>query len=234
MPAAELLFPGRVVAVPAIGFLLALLLLAVGFRIDLLDAEHPGQTSLAYAIDTNQDTATWLSADPVLAPWTQRYITKQRIDVGDQFPGLLARARHTGTAPVWPVPPPEVTVNRTEQQGDNRVVQLHITTGRARRVDVAAATAGHHITATVSDLAVQGAPPKPPSGRWNWALIFEAVPPEGIEVTLTIEGAAPLPLRVLAYHDGLPPLPQLRALPDDLTWSRRLPNATVVATSHQV
>jgi hypothetical protein len=234
MPAAELLLPRRVAAVPTIGVLLALLLLAIGLRIDVLDAEHPGQTSLAYAIDTNQGTATWLSADPVLTPWTQQYITNQRIDVGDQFPGPLGRARHAGTAPVWPVPPPEVTVTHTEQQGDNRVVKLHITAGGARRLDVAAATAGQHITATADDLAVEGAPPKPPSRRWNWALIFEAVPPEGIDVTLTIQGADPLPLRVLAYHDRLPPLPQLTALPDDLTWSRRLPNATIVATSHQV
>jgi Peptidase family M28 len=234
MPAAELLLPRRVAAGPAIGILLALLLLAIGLRIDILDAEHPGQTSLAYAIDSNQGSATWLSADPVLAPWTQQYVTNQRIDVGDQFPGPLARARHAGPAPVWPVTPPEIAVTRTEQQGDNRVVQLHITAGGARRLDVAAATAGHHLAATVDDLAVEGAPPKPPSGRWNWALIFEAVPSEGIEVTLTIQGADPLPLRVLAYHDGLPPLPQLTALPEELTWSRRLPNATVVATSHQV
>jgi hypothetical protein len=234
MPTAELLLPRRVAAVPVIGVLLALLLLAVGFRIDVLDAEHPGQTSLAYAIDTDQGTATWLSADPVLAAWTQQYVTNQRTDVGDQFPGPLARARHAGTAPVWPVPPPEITVTRTEQQGDNRVVQLHVTAGGARRLDVAAATAGHDITATVADLGVEGAPPKPPSGRWNWGVIFEAVPAEGIDVTLTIQGADPLPLRVLAYHDGLPQLPQLAPLPEDLTWSRRLPNATVIATSHQV
>jgi hypothetical protein len=68
MPAAELLLPRRVLAVPAIGVLLALLLLAIGLRIDVLDAEHPGQTSLAYAIDTNQGTATWLSADPRRRP----------------------------------------------------------------------------------------------------------------------------------------------------------------------
>jgi hypothetical protein len=235
MPAAELLLPRpvAVAAVPVIGVFLALLLLAVGLRIDVLDAEHPGQTSLAYAIDTNQGTATWLSADPVLAPWTQQYVTNQRIDVGDQFPGPLARARHAGPAPLRQVTPPEITVTHTEEQGDKRVVQLHITAGGARRLDVAAATGGHQITATVADLAVEGAPPKPQTGRWNWALIFEAVPPEGINVTLTIQGAGPLPLRVLAYHDGLPPLPQLTPLPEDLTWSRRLPNATVVAISHQ-
>jgi hypothetical protein len=234
MPAAELLLPRRVTAVPVIGVFLALLLLAIGFRIDVLDAEHPGQTSLAYAIDTNQGSATWLSADPVLAPWTQQYVTNQRIDVGDQFPGPLARARRAGPAPLWQVTPPEITVTHMQEQGDRRVVQLHITAGGARRLDVAAATAGHQVTAAVADLAVEGAPPKPASGRWNWALIFEAVPPEGIDVTLTIQGAGPLPLRVLAYHDGLPPLPQLAPLPEDLTWSRRLPNATVVAISHQV
>jgi hypothetical protein len=234
MPAAELLRAHRVAAVPAIGTLLALMLLAVGFRTDVLDAKHPGQTSLAYVIDTHQGSATWLSADPVLAPWTEQYVSHQRTNVGDDFPGPLARARHAGPAPHWPVPPPEITVTRAEERGDNRVVQLHITAGGARRLDIAAATAGHRITATVDDLAVEGAPPKPPSGRWNWGLIFEAVPPEGIDVTLTIQGAGPLPLRVLAYHDGLPPLPQLAPLPEDLTWSRRLPNATVVATSHEV
>jgi hypothetical protein len=234
MPAAELLLPRRVTAVPVIGVFLALLLLAGGFRIDVLDAEHPGQTSLAYVIDTNQGSATWLSADPVLAPWTQQYVTNQRIDVVDQFPGPLARARHAGPAPLWPVPPPKLTVTRTEQRGDSRVVQLHITAGGARRVDVATATAGYQITATLDDLAVEGAPPKPQTGRWNSALIFEAVPPEGIELTLTIQGAGPLPLRVLAYHDGLPSLPELAPLPEDLTWSRRLPNATVVVTSHQI
>jgi hypothetical protein len=234
MPAADMLRPQRAFMLPAVGAALALLLMAVGFRVDVLDAEHPGQTSLVYALDADRGTATWLSADPVLAPWTRQYVTEQRIDVGDQFPGPLARTRHAGPAPAWPVPPLDVSVTQTRQQGDGRVVQLHITSGGARRLDVAAARSGHHIDATVEGLTVNGESPKPQTGRWDWGFIFEAVPPRGIDVTLTIRGGAPLPLRVLAYHDGLPTLPQVTPLPDDLTWSRRMPNATVIAVSQQI
>jgi hypothetical protein len=234
MPATDLLRPRRVLTLPAIGAAVALLLLAVGFRVDVLDAEHPGQTSLVYAVDADRGTAAWLSADPVLAPWTQQYVTEQRTDVGDQFPGPLARTRHAGPAPAWPVPPLGITVTQTRQQGDSRVVQLHITPGGARRLDVAAATGGRHIDATVEGLPVHGEAPKPQTGQWDWGFIFEAVPRKGIDLTLAIRGDAPLPLRVLAYHDGLPPLPQLTPLPEDLTWSRRLPSATVVAASHQL
>jgi len=235
MPATDLLRPRRVLTLPAIGAVVALLLVAVGFRVDVLDAEHPGQTSLVYAVDADRGTATWLSADPVLGPWTRQYVTEQRTDVGDQFPGPLARTRHAGSAPAWPVPPLGITVAQTRRQGDSRVVQLHITPGGARRLDVAAATDGHHITATVEGLPVHGEPPKPQTGQWDWGFIFEAVPGKGIDLTLTIRGGdAPLPLRILAYHDGLPPLPQLTPLPEDLTWSRRLPTATVVAASHQI
>jgi hypothetical protein len=234
MPATDLLRPRRVLALPVVGAVLSLLLLAVGFRVDVLDAEHPGQTSLVYAVDADRGTAAWLSADPVLASWTRQYVTGQRTDVGDRFPGPLARTRHAGPAPAWSVPPVAVTVTRTRQQGDNRVVALHITPGGARRLDVAAATGGRHIDATVEGFAVAGEPPKPRAGRWDWGFVFEAVPPQGIDVTLTVAGPAPLPLRVLAYHDGLPPLPRLTPLPEDLTWSRRLPNATVIAAGHQV
>jgi hypothetical protein len=49
--------------------------------------------------------------------------------------------------------------------------------------------------------------------------VFPATPPEGIDVTLRVRGEGPLPLRVVPYRDGLPQVPELTPLPDDLTWS---------------
>ena len=85
----------------------------------------------------------------------------------------------------------------------------------------------------IEGVPVDAEPPRPRMERWDWVFTFEAVPAEGIDVTLTIPGAARLPMRLLAYHDGLPG-DALTSQPQDLTWSRRLPHATVVATTRYV
>jgi hypothetical protein len=51
---------------------------------------------------------------------------------------------------------------------------------------------------------------------------------------LMVRGDGSLPVRVVSYHDGLPPLPQLTPLAADLTWAPHLSNATAVAKSYRV
>jgi hypothetical protein len=68
----------------------------------------------------------------------------------------------------------------------------------------------------------------------KWGFVFPATPPEGIDVTLRVRGEDQLPLRVVAYHDGLPQVPELMPIPDDLRWSAASSNLTMIARSYHV
>ena len=53
-------------------------------------------------------------------------------------------------------------------------------------------------------------------------------------MTLEVRGEGPLPLRVIGYRDGLPRVPELEPLPDELTWSGTSSNLSMVAKSYRV
>ncbi len=53
-------------------------------------------------------------------------------------------------------------------------------------------------------------------------------------MTLRVRGEGPLPLRVVAYRDGLPQVPELTPLPDDLRWSAASSNFTMTAKTYRV
>jgi hypothetical protein len=61
-----------------------------------------------------------------------------------------------------------------------------------------------------------------------------SVPPQGIDVTLEVRGEGSLPLSVIAYRDGLPQVPELTPLPENLTWSGTSSNLTMIAKSYHV
>ena len=106
--------------------------------------------------------------------------------------------------------------------------------GGASRLAVYADTAAHSVdAATVDGVSVDEADgqPQDPSQR---EFVFHATPPEGIDVTLRVRGEGSLPLRVVAYSDGLPQVPELTPLPDDLRWSAAPSNLTMTAKSYNV
>jgi hypothetical protein len=43
-----------------------------------------------------------------------------------------------------------------------------------------------------------------------------------------------LPLRAVTYRDGLPQVPELTPLPDDLAWSAASSNLTMTAKTYRV
>ena len=89
--------------------------------------------------------------------------------------------------------------------------------------------------ATVDGINVEEAPgQREDTDPAKWGFVFHGVPPEGIEVTLEVRWEGPLQLRVIAYRDGLPQVPELTPRPDDLTWSGTSANLIMVAKNYRV
>ena len=113
---------------------------------------------------------------------------------------------------------------------------MRITPAEASRLALYADTRSHTVTAaTVDGINVEEAPGQmQDTDPSKWGFVFHTVPPEGIDVTLEVRGEGPLPLRVIGYRDGLPQVPELTPLPDELTWSGTSSNLSMVAKSYRV
>src|ERR671921_1407544 len=226
--------------VPVAAAMVGLVLITAGLRIDTFDDEHPRQTRLVYALDANRERAWWLSADPQPAPWTDRYVDTERIEEDDQFPDSpslsLSSRYYSGPASVARIEPPDVTVRRSERNGETRELRLRINPAEASRLALYADTRSHTVTAaTVDGINVEEAPgQREDTDPTKWGFVFHGRPPEGIEVTLEVRGEGQLPLRVIGYRDGLPQVPELTPLPDELTWSGTSSNLTMIAKSYRV
>jgi hypothetical protein len=240
LPVLDLLALRRAWLVPVAATVVGLALITAGLRIDTFDDEHPRQTRLVYALDADREQAWWLSADPHPAPWTDRYVNTGRIVTDDRFPdspSLSLSSRYfSGSASVAQIKPPDITVRQSERDGDTRELRLRVTPREASRLALYADTRSHTVTAaTVDGISVEEAPgQRQDTDPSKWGFVFHGEPPEGIEVTLKVRGEGPLPLRVIAYRDGLPQVPELRPLPEDLTWSGTSSNLTMVAKSYRV
>src|SRR5215217_2159666 len=240
LPVLDLLALRRAYLVPVAAMVLGLALITAGLSIDTFDDEHPRQTRLVYALDADRSQAWWLSADPDPPPWTDRYVDAERIETDERFPDSpslsLASSYHAGAASVARIEPPDVTVTRSKRDGDTRQLELRITPGEASRLALYADTRIHTVTAaTVDGISEEAAPgQRQDTDPSKWGFVFHTVPPEGIDVTLEVRGEGPLPLRVIGYRDGLPQVPELRPLPDDVTWSGTSSNLTMVARSYRV
>jgi hypothetical protein len=158
----------------------------------------------------------------------------------DRFPDSpslsLASSYYSGPASVARIEPPDVMVRRSERNGETRELRLRITPAEASRLAFYADTRSHTVTAaTVDGINVEEAPgQREDTDPSRWGFVFHGVPPEGIDVTLKVRGGGSLPLRVIGYRDGLPRVPELRPLPDELTWSGTSSNLSMVAMSYRV
>ncbi|MEV0808284.1 M28 family peptidase [Micromonospora sp. NPDC050200] len=207
----------RLGALPAVAAGLAAVVLAgVGLRVDRFDAAHPVPTHLMYVLDAGTGEARWLSHEEDPQPWTDRYVDGVA-DVSDDFPGLGDAELRAGPAPTADLPAPKLDVLSDTTVGQQRTLRLRLVPQRSVRLASLHVESAGLGSAGVEAATVAGKPveieERHLDDRW-WGVVFHAPPPEGVEITLTLDprGGHVL-LRAMDASDGLDGLPGFRPRP---------------------
>ncbi|MEU8249843.1 M20/M25/M40 family metallo-hydrolase [Nonomuraea sp. NPDC048916] len=104
----------RAVLVPVAGLAAAVALLGAGLVVDRFDAEHPRQTSVAYATDTATGAAVWGSRSGEESAESERFFDDGRWATTPAQTSTLLRA-------------PSVDVVKDETSGERRTLTLRLT-----------------------------------------------------------------------------------------------------------
>ncbi|WP_229075885.1 M28 family peptidase [Actinoplanes sp. DH11] len=197
----------------ALALVAALACTATGLAVDRFDAEHPSLTHLMYALDADTATARWLSEEAEPQDWTAQYVTGDAAPVTASLPAFGAEKLRTGPAPAWPdLPAPQLTLAGQTAAGPDRTLRLLLRPQRAARfvtLHVAAQTSVTAATAGGQAIAPTGAA----GDGWGFGLVFHAPPVEGVEITLTVRGTAPVTFRVMDATDDVAAVPGFRPRP---------------------
>jgi len=196
--------PARLPAITLAGSGAALVLgiaLATGY-----DADHPRQNMLFYSLDADAGRAAWVVAGQTDEPWAEG-LTGADADhahLAEHFPvlSLIPLEAATGTAPAVELPAPEVTVLSDTVEGDTRTLRLRVTSQRgANELALLLATPGGLRSTTLYGETITYDVPLP-----EVMLNGAAVPPEGLELTITVQAGQPLTVQVADVTPGLPTL----------------------------
>jgi hypothetical protein len=184
---------------PAVGVAVAVALGNIAFW---TGTGIPMRADVSYVLDADTGAATWVSTTDRADDWSGRFLPAAATptSVADLWPGWTERFRRA-EAPPLALPAPRVTMTTTASGTDGRLVRLTVASSRD------AHEIGIFVTgAAVRAYDVAGATPPQWSPRDSsppWELWIRAVPPEGIEILLTL-GPGEAMLRVVDRTPGLP------------------------------
>ncbi|MEV4108710.1 M28 family peptidase [Nonomuraea sp. NPDC049695] len=205
LPIVELCLPERVPGlVPLAAAGLAVVLVGGGLATDGFDADDPQRTHLAYVLDADARTASWVSADPEPPAWTRTYVSSH--DVAKLPPGYArGTSLWTGPAPAIRAAEPRVTV--LSRDGDR--VRLRVTAGRAARSitlrverPITGATAA---AAGMSPVSVDVTGTR--ANTWPGEIRFRGLPDTGAEITMRVPQGGRFRVTAIAESDGFRQVP---------------------------
>jgi hypothetical protein len=194
----------------------------IGVTVDDYDTNRPRPVSLAYALETDAGTATWVSVGGPEQPHVGTLLTSGPVRLDDRVPPLGGWSLNSGPAPVAEgLALPEAEASTAVVRDGVRTIDLRLRVpADAYAVDVYADTTAHEILdATVEGAALHGGHHSTATGAWRWGFRYAAPPPDGIDVTLRARGPGPLRIRVVSTRAGLPSGVDAPVLSPDTSWS---------------
>ncbi|MBT2440947.1 MFS transporter [Streptomyces sp. ISL-36] len=237
VPATPVLPRPRVLAVFCGVALLGAAVLGFGALTDRTDATHPTHVSLMYAVDADTGTAQWISDGGNPDAWVARHATTDASGLARRFPPLTEPDTwRVGPAPAAAVPLPTLKVREDRRTGGVRTLTLHLgAQGGAPTqlmlyadTDRATVVGARHGTAELPGGRNRSAA----AGAWGWGFIMAAPGTEGTDITLTVRGDGPLPLRVVAQTPTLPAGALSVPRPATVTWSGEASGYTLATRAY--
>jgi hypothetical protein len=217
LPALFLLAGRRAWLVPTMAALAGLLTLGYGTITSGFDANHPRPTSIAYVLDADSGSATWVTADADLGGWIRQFFPDRAQPGGfrafpNSNPDTVFPAWQT-PAPLVALPAPEIAVLDDSVIGTERTVRLRATSPRGASnlyVDVQA-------PGDITSAKLDGRPLDriniPGDQRTRLRLAYHAIPTEGIQLELTLSASGPLRVQLEDRSNGLPDIPGIASVP---------------------
>jgi hypothetical protein len=185
---------------------LALGLLLVGSLTAGFDARHPQPDTILYALNLDAGQAIWASADEKPDEWTAQFLgaDPHRGFVADYLGGSDAKL-HSAAPPAALLAPNVRFVDARSADGA-QTVRMRVT-GPAGANLIVLETGSEVGRVTVDGRPVADRPLSSGSRVSPWTLSFWNPPTRGFDLTLEVQGTAPLRVTARASTPGLPPIP---------------------------
>jgi hypothetical protein len=189
---------------------LGVALLGLGFSRPSFDAEHPRPHTLFYAMNADTGMAQWASMDDDRDAWLAQFVPNESAEattaeevLGITPSPLVESDWLISSIPAWArgapalsAPAPTITVLEDRTEADLRVLRLRAESPRGARI-ISVAPENEVVRASVAGKQI--------SVYEGWRFVFVGLPPEGVELELTLRNARRAVLVVLDQTDGLPP-----------------------------
>lgn len=195
--------------------------LMLGMAMPVYDKTIPRKNSVQYSFNVNKNEAVWASSSGARDEWTSQFLSEsaERKLLPDHFPGLEIKFL-VEKAPILELGSDDLTVLSDGTVNGVRTLTVKLSSTRNPRLFGVRVEPNVQVLSAVIDgkrLDYRDHGPRNDNGT-AWELTYNALPREGITLTLELKATEPVNLTVMSSTDGLPGIPgkSLKPRPDFL------------------